>query len=143
MPGKGRWSVSSNGPHVLAIDLGTSGPKVAFVSAAGELVGGEFEPVELLLLPNGGAEQDPHAWWDAVGAATRRLLAGHPGVVDAIAAIAVTSQWSGTVPVDEAGGPLGNAIIWMDSRGAPHIRDLIGGPVTVEGYDPRKLRAWI
>ena len=31
----------------------------------------------------------------------------------------------------------------MDSRGARYIRDLIGGPITVEGYDPRKLRAWI
>jgi xylulokinase len=132
-----------NGPQVLAIDLGTSGPKVAIVSAAGEPVGGEFEAVELLLLPEGGAEQDPHAWWDAVGAATRRVVAGHPEAVDAITAIAVTSQWSGTVAVDDAGDPLGNAIIWMDSRGAPYIRELIGGPVKVEGYDPRKLRTWI
>ena len=132
-----------NGPQVLAIDLGTSGPKVAIVSAAGELVGGDFEPVELQLLPEGGAEQDPHAWWDAVRSATRRLLAGHPEAVDAISAIAVTSQWSGTVAVDDAGQPLGNAIIWMDSRGAPYIKELIGGPVKFEGYDPRKLRTWI
>jgi xylulokinase len=132
-----------NGPHVLAIDLGTSGPKVALVSAGGELIGGEFEPVELLLFPNGGAEQDPHAWWDAIAVATRRLLAAHSEVVDGIAAIAVTSQWSGTVPIDEAGTPLANAIIWMDSRGAPYIKDLIGGPVRIEGYDPRKLRTWI
>ena len=132
-----------NGPQVLAIDLGTSGPKVAIVSAAGELVGGEFEPVELQLLPEGGAEQDPHAWWDAVRSATRRLLAGHPEAVDAISAIAVTSQWSGTVAVDDAGQPLGNAIIWMDSRGAPYIKELIEGPVKFEGYDPRKLRTWI
>ncbi len=44
---------------VLAVDLGTSGPKVALVSTGGAVLGHEFEPVELLLLPGGGAEQRP------------------------------------------------------------------------------------
>ena len=41
---------------------------------------------------------------------------------DGLAAISVTSQWSGTVAIDEEGEPLANAIIWMDSRGADDIR---------------------
>ncbi len=48
---------------ILAIDLGTSGPKVALVGDDGSLVGGEFEPTDLILSPGGGAEQDPHQWW--------------------------------------------------------------------------------
>ena len=35
-----------------------------------------------------------------------------------VAAVAVTSQWSGTVPIDRDGDPLHDAIIWMDARGA-------------------------
>ena len=127
--------------HALAIDLGTSGPKVALVSDDGALLGKEAEPVDLILLPNGGAEQDPHAWWQAIAAATRRCLAANPGIE--VAAISVTSQWSGTVAVDEAGEPIGHAIIWMDTRGARHVRQLIRGPVRFEGYDIRKARKWI
>jgi xylulokinase len=128
-------------PHVLAIDLGTSGPKVALVASDGSVLGAQTEPIELILLPDGGAEQDPHAWWDAIAAATRRCLAANPDVE--VAAISVTAQWSGTVAVDAAGEPIGNAIVWMDTRGARRVRELIRGPVRFEGYDIRKARRWI
>jgi len=127
--------------YVLAIDLGTSGPKVALVGADGGVVGGEFEATDLILLPDGGAEQDPHQWWSTIGAATRRVLANHPNTP--ISAVSVTSQWSGTVAVDSDGQPIGNAIIWMDTRGEPYIADLIGGLVQAQGYDLRKARKWI
>ena len=128
-------------PHILAIDLGTSGPKVALVSPTGEVIGGQFEPIELILLPDNGAEQDPASWWMAITAATRRVVAAHPDLE--VVAVAVTSQWSGTVPVDAKGTAIGNAIIWMDGRGAPHVAELVGGPVRFQGYDVRKARTWI
>ncbi|MEA2001554.1 MAG: FGGY-family carbohydrate kinase [Actinomycetota bacterium] len=130
-------------PYILAIDLGTSGPKVALVSVDGSVIGSEFESVDLLLSPGGGAEQEPTAWWKATGKATRRALGGDPVPPGKIAAVSVTSQWSGTVAIGADGAAIGNAIIWMDSRGAPYVEELIGGPVRVQGYDPRKLRKWI
>ena len=45
--------------HVLAIDLGTGGPKAALVDRSGRIVAHEFEPTPLELLGGGGAEQDP------------------------------------------------------------------------------------
>ena len=69
-------------PHVLAIDLGTSGPKVALVSADGHIVGHGFEPVDLLLTSDGGAEQSPEDWWEAIGRASRRALASLSVPVD-------------------------------------------------------------
>ena len=45
--------------------------------------------------------------------------------------------------IDADGEPVCNAVIWMDSRGAPDIARVVGGPVKVQGYDPRKLRRWI
>jgi xylulokinase len=129
--------------HLLAIDLGTSGPKVGLVRADGTVIGTEFEPVPVSIVPGGGAEQDPDLWWQSVAVATRRLL-GHSLVpIEDIRAVCPTAQWSGTVALDRSGRHLGNALIWMDARGASAIADLIGGPVRVEGYDPRKLRTWI
>jgi xylulokinase len=130
-------------PHILALDLGTSGPKVAIVNADGEVVGHEFEPTKLMLSEDGGAEQDPDDWWRAFTAAARRLLSQGPVPVDDIEAVSVTAQWSGTVAVDAAGHHLMNALIWMDSRGARYIGGVTGGPVKVQGYDPRKLRQFI
>ncbi|HSQ40356.1 MAG TPA: FGGY family carbohydrate kinase, partial [Anaerolineales bacterium] len=61
--------------YILAIDLGTSGPKVALFSTHGELLGSEFEETRLLLFDNGGAEQSPAEWWEAIDKAVKRLLA--------------------------------------------------------------------
>lgn len=129
--------------HVLAIDLGTSGPKVALVDRSGSVVAAEFEPVELLLLPGGGAEQRPSEWWGAIVKASRRLLGrGHIDPKQVVA-VACTSQWSGTVAVDEAGEPVHNAVIWMDSRGARYIRERVGGWPKVDGYGLANLYRWI
>ncbi len=128
---------------MLAIDLGTGGPKAALVSLDGEIVGHEFEPTELLLSEGGGAEQDPDGWWRATTVAVKRLLGQGLVPVERIAAVSVTAQWSGTVPVDAGGRHLHNAVIWMDSRGAPDVKRAVGGPLKVLGYDARKLKTWV
>ncbi len=53
--------------YVLAVDLGTSGAKVALIGIDGRVAAWEFEPVELIVLPGGGAEQRPEDWWRAAG----------------------------------------------------------------------------
>lgn len=135
--------MSENRKYILAIDMGTSGPKVALVSVRGEVAASEFEPTPLLLLPNGGAEQRPDDWWNAITAAARRLLGR--GLVPAgdVAAVSCTTQWAGTVAVDRDGNPLMNAINWMDTRGAPHIKWLTGGQIEIEGYRVDKLWRWM
>lgn len=127
--------------HVLAIDLGTGGPKAALVDVAGHIVANEFEPTPLELLGDGGAEQDPDDWWAAITAAVRRVLDG----VDPanVVAVSVTSQWSGTVAVDREGKHLYPAVIWMDSRGAPYVKELVHATVNVSGYNPLRLKPWI
>ncbi|MCB0971517.1 MAG: FGGY-family carbohydrate kinase [Acidimicrobiales bacterium] len=129
--------------HVLAIDLGTGGPKAALVDPDGRITAHAFEPTPIELLGDGGAEQDPDAWWTAITAAVRRLLGEGLVAVDDVVAVSVTSQWSGTVAVDAEGRHLYPAVIWMDSRGAPYVEELVSGRVKVAGYDARKLAAWI
>ncbi|WP_152622795.1 xylulokinase [Archangium violaceum] len=134
---------TSGNPSILAIDLGTSAVKLAAVTLRGTILGGEVEPQAVQLLPEGGAEQDPEAWWSAIVRATRRLL--DKGIVSAddIVGINISSQWSGTVAVDERGKPLHPAIIWMDSRGAPHVRRAVHGFMPVEGFGLSRLVTWV
>jgi xylulokinase len=107
------------------------------------LVGSDFEEIRLILLPDGGAEQVPAEWWEAINKTVQRLLSKALVPNENIIAIACTGQWSGTVPVDEEGIALGNAIIWMDSRGAPYINQVLDGPFKIQGYALGKLLKWI
>jgi xylulokinase len=133
----------SNREFVLTIDLGTSGPKVAYFTLDGVFVDGDFTAAELHLTPDEGAEQSPAQWWSGVVAAAQRLHERGAVKPEDVVAVSVTSQWSGTVPIDRDGTLLHDAIIWMDARGAGPTRRRVGGPVRVQGYDPLKLRTWI
>lgn len=135
--------MSAKEKFILAIDLGTSGPKVALFSTQGEMLGSEFEEVPLLLFEDGGAEQSPGEWWSAIDKCTKRLLARGLVPNEDIVAISSTGQWSGTVAVDAQGNAIGNSIIWMDSRGAPHLNRVVRGAINLQGYAPGKLIQWI
>ncbi len=135
--------MTSKEKFILAIDLGTSGPKVALFSSQGEMLGSEFEETRLLLFPDGGAEQSPGEWWVAIQRATKRLLSRGLAANEDIVAVACTGQWAGTVAVDKDGNALGNGIIWMDSRGGVQIRQIAGGTINIQGYSPTKLFQWI
>ena len=131
--------------YVLAIDLGTGGPKVALVSTGGTVVGHEYETNELILLPGGGAEQDPDEWLESITTAAHRLLDRELVDRSRIVAVSVTAQWMGTVAIDGEGHHLANAITWMDARGARHASAVAGGGVEVPttGYNARKLKTWL
>jgi len=127
----------------LAIDLGTSGPKSALVSTHGDVIDHEFEDTDIILLPDGGAEQDPDVWWRAIVTSTRRLLDKKLVPMDDIIAVCCTTQWSGTVAVDRDGNHLMNAVIWLDSRGSKYINQIADGLIKIEGYSIGKLYRWL
>lgn len=139
----GRGPAPVDEGHVLAVDLGTGGPKVAVVGISGRIVAHAFEPVALHLLEDGGAEQDPDEWWSAICTASGRALSSADVAPESLLGVGCTSQWSGTVAVGADGRPLMRAVIWMDSRGNRAIRRVVGGPLNVMGYDPRKLLRWV
>ena len=129
--------------YILAVDLGTSGPKSALVSTGGDIVDYEFKENQIILLPNGGAEQSPDEWWDTIVYTAKKVLAKQLVPVDDIVAICCSTQWSGTVAVDKGGRPLMNAIIWLDSRGSRYVSRISGGLVKIEGYGILKLQRWL
>jgi xylulokinase len=137
--------LSETGPtkYVLAIDLGSSGPKVALVSDRGEMVAHARETVPTHFLSDGGAEQDPDDWWRAITTGVRQVLDATRLPVGDVIGVTCTGQWSVTVPVDGAGHHLMRAVHWMDTRGAKYTKQITDGLPRVAGYGLRKLLRWI
>lgn len=129
--------------YVLAIDLGSGGPKVVLVSSRGELVASTRRTTRTILLPDGGAEQDPEDWWQAITSGAREILAQRLVPAENIVAVSCSTQWSVTVPVDRAGHHLTNAVHWMDTRGAPYTRAITDGLIKVAGYNAHRLWHWL
>ncbi|MHC4581962.1 MAG: xylulokinase [Planctomycetota bacterium] len=96
-----------------------------------------------MLPSDGGAEQDPDQWWQAIAQTCKRLIAEELVSVDDIVAVSCTGQWSGTVAVDKDGSPLMNAVIWMDSRGRRYIKDIADGWIRFRGYGISRLLRWL
>jgi xylulokinase len=129
--------------YILAIDHGTSGIKSAIVSVSGRVMDFEFQKTDTLYLPGGGVEQNPDQWWQAVITTSTRLM--KKGAVNKknVVAVSVSSTFSSTVAVDKNGSPLMNAVTWMDTRGAPYVKQAMAGFPGFAGYGILKALKWI
>lgn len=136
-------AVSDPTTYVLAIDLGSSGPKVALHSDRGEIVARAVGRTSTLITSDGGGEQDPEEWWQTIAACAREVVQQSRVPAQQVAAVSCASQWSVTVPVDRDGRHLMNAIHWTDTRGAVHTRAITDGLIKVSGYGVRRLLHWI
>ena len=89
---------------------------------------------------------------DGGGTIARGVVAGVPvrgGTVtqtkwkcgSRVIAVCCSTQGEGTIAVDVAGKALGNAVLWMDMRGAPYLHKQISGAINVAGADSSKVCA--
>lgn len=118
--------------YILAHDLGTSGNKASLFDEKGRLIDSAVIPYAVFYPRKGWAEQDPKEWWRAVCKASKQVLERNPGI--SVAAVAVAGQMMGCLALDQEGEPLGNSIIWSDSR-AEEECDLIVGRLTKKRYN--------
>lgn len=110
---------------VLGIDLGTSSVKVALVEPdTGRLLAIASAEYPTSFPETNAAEQAPEDWWRATIAAVSeaRAHAGDGVIVDRIG---ITGQMHGTVLLDCTCAPIGNAIIWSDTRSAADAEALM------------------
>lgn len=128
---------------IAAIDLGTSSAKGAIYDRDARLLASARCPVQTHFPEPGWAEQAPRDWWSAIAAVMRDLVSG--GDIDTadIAGLSFCSQMAGTVPVDETGQALCNALIWLDTRSAEIARRLTAGFPSVFGYGLRPIVHWL
>jgi len=109
---------------IVAHDLGTSADKASLHDATGRLIASHSESYATDFGPGGRAEQDPHDWWRAFGAATQALLAQTGASASDVACVAMSGQMMGVVLVDEADEAIRPALIWADMRARDEATEL-------------------
>ena len=118
-------------PHLLGIDIGTSGTKTLVLGPDGKVAGTATSPHTLTTPKPGWAEQDPLEWWSAVQKSIRAALRDAKITKDDITAIGLSGQMHGSVFLDEKGRVLRPAILWNDQRTgeqSDEITETAGGP---------------
>ncbi len=117
--------------YVVAYDIGTTGVKTCLFGLGEriELLASAQAGYGLRLLEGGGAEQDPEAWWQAMGRTTGELFARTEITPEQVAGLSFCSQMQGLVLVDREGRSLRPAMSYMDQRaGAELKKGLAHGP---------------
>lgn len=116
----------------LGIDSGTQSTKVLVVEGRRGAVVGEAAQAYGLIprLPPGAKEQHPHTWRDAAAKAIRAALKQAKASAQEVAAIGVSGQQHGFVPLDKKGEVIRPAKLWCDTSTAAEceiIMDRLGG----------------
>ena len=126
---------------VIAYDLGTTGVKTCIYRISDKLSLQEsaYAGYGLYILDNGGAEQDPEEWWQAVCETTRQVLEKSGIPAQNIAAVSFCSQMQCLVLVDQSGQPVRRAMSYMDSRASRQFTAGMARGLTVNGLNVRKL----
>lgn len=109
---------------LLGIDIGTSSAKAVLVTADGEALGRGQASYPLIRSGAGWVEQDPEAWWRAVGEAIRAALKGVAACGRSIRGVGLSGQMHGTVLLDGRMRPLRQAVIWPDTRSRAEVREI-------------------
>ncbi|MFT3754633.1 MAG: xylulokinase [Pseudoxanthomonas sp.] len=134
---------------VAGIDAGTQSLKVVVYDAATrQIITTVSEALELRSGEDGSREQDPVAWVAAMQACFSRI---DPSLRKNIAALAVSGQQHGFVPLDAQGNVLAPAKLWCDTStnaecaeimnavgGEARCIELAGNPI-LAGYTASKL----
>ncbi len=128
---------------ILAIDLGNGGPKVAVVGMDDAIMAVAVREVAVHIGLDGAATQDADEWWTQLVSAAREAITASGVARAGLHAVAITGQWGTTVPVDASGRPVGPALLWADTRAGRYLRDVIGGPLSYQGFAPHKVLPWV
>ena len=113
---------------VIGIDCSTTATKAIAWHLDGQPAAASRRDHTVTQPRPGWHEQSAEAWWQALTAALREVTAQ----VDArrVAGLSIAHQRETFVPVDAAGRPLRDAILWLDDRAAlllPRLEAAIGG----------------
>ncbi|HHW22165.1 MAG TPA: carbohydrate kinase [Clostridiaceae bacterium] len=126
---------------IIAYDVGTTGIKTCIfdISDTIKLVASEMEGYELFVLENGGAEQDPDSWWNAMCVTTERVLRKNNISADSIQGISFCSQMQGLVLVDSEGNPVRRAMSYMDQRAGEELKNGMAYGLQIAGVNVFRL----
>ncbi len=104
----------------VGLDVGTSGLKAVATTPDGNVITEASAGYPLDTPRPGWTEQHPEAWWRAAAEALATLVA-EVGA-DRIAALGVSGQMHGMVPLDDGDRPIRPALLWNDQRTGVQVR---------------------
>jgi glycerol kinase len=141
--------------YVAAIDQGTTSTRCILFDHDGRIVASEQKEHRQLFPRAGWVEHDPGEIWANTRDVVARAIAAADARPSELAAFGITNQRETTVVWDRTTGePVGNAIVWQDTRtqaicdelaalggGADRYKDVVGLPLATYFAGP-KVR-WI
>jgi erythritol kinase len=113
---------------IIGIDAGTSVLKSVAFTLDGVQVGMASRPNGYVRFGRGCVEQDMRRTWHDATQTLCDLATIVPGLASRTAALAVTGQGDGCWLIDAEGEPIGDALIWLDSRAAEMAAAFVAGP---------------
>ena len=127
--------------YVIAYDVGTTGIKTCLyeISKKISLAASTMGDYSLYVLENGGVEQDPDQWWQAMCHTTEQILNKASVPKEAIKGISFCAQMQALVLVDKNGDPVRRAMSYMDTRGIEEMKNGIMRGPKISGLNAVKL----
>ena len=102
----------------IGVDAGTSVIKSIVFDWNGKLIASASEPNHYHKTPGGGVEQNLMATWEKTATTLSAVSQQIPDAGKRVAALAVTGQGDGTWLIDRDGAPVGDGLLWLDTRAA-------------------------
>jgi xylulokinase len=103
-------------PHLLGIDIGTSGTKTLVCDEDGKVLATAMADHTGIAPKPGWSEQKPEEWWEATCAATKAVLRKAKLKAGDVGGIGLSGQMHGSVFLADGPRPLRNALLWNDQR---------------------------
>lgn len=102
---------------VVGVDMGTESLRVGLYAMDGTIIAASSAPYVTSFPAYGCAEQNPNDWWASLKVAMNEALAA-AGEGLFIMALSLSCTSCTVCALDESGGPLRPALLWMDVRAA-------------------------
>ena len=137
-------------PHMLGLDIGTSGAKAVVVRDDGEVIATGTADYPISHPHPLWSEQDPADWWDGARAALQAALDAAGVSPGDVAGIGLTGQMHGAVFLDAEDAVIRPAMLWNDGRTAAQCAEIerrvglerllaIAGNPALEGFQAPKI----
>jgi xylulokinase len=117
-------------PHLLGIDIGTSGTKTLICNEKGKVLATAMAEHPISAPKPGWSEQNPLDWWSATCKAAKAVLKKAKLKPADIGGIGLSGQMHGSVFLADGTKPLRPALLWNDQRTAEQcaqIEEKAGG----------------
>src|SRR4051812_579688 len=111
-------------PHLLGIDIGTSGTKTLICDEDGKVLATAMAEHPISSPKPGWSEQNPEDWWQASCTATQAVLKKAKVKPADIGGIGLSGQMHGSVFLGDGPNALRPALLWNDQRTVEQCRTI-------------------